>query len=174
VNHLRQKLLLLDANVVIECYRISAWDTLIDSADVSVPSIVAQDEVRFYRRGKVQESIHLPSLIKKGKIKEVSADLNEMLLLRKKLEKVLAMREIHEGELEALAIVSGREEEYSFVSGDKVAIHALAILDCSDKGDSLEGVLKSIGITKKLNHEFTDSYFRYHLREGAQMRIQYM
>ena len=74
------KCVLLDASIIIEAYKIGVWEKLIDRVEIVVSSIVAHKESHFYSKeeGGIPESINLKRLIQDGKIKEISASLEEM------------------------------------------------------------------------------------------------
>lgn len=169
---MKQKLLLLDANVVIECYRVSIWETLLDKTEVCVPSIVAHDEAFYSQNGRVISSINLPVLIENNKIKEVTADISDYQSVQDVLSK-FPIAELHAGELEALAVMhSGKLKDYKFSSGDKTAIHAMCVLGLAEFGICLEKILKSYGFQKKLKKEFKEDYFNHHVSLGNTIRLQ--
>lgn len=167
------KLLLLDANVIIECHRISVWNLLIEKAEIIVPSIVAHDEVLFSEKGKTIEAIHLPNLISNGQIKEYVVDIDDYAAVDEALSK-FPIGEIHAGEIEALAIMYFKKigNDYKFSTSDKSAIYALCALGLSDVGISLENILKQYGLIKQIRREYTEEYFKHHVEKGKQIRIQ--
>ena len=66
-------LVLLDANVIIEAYELGVWQPVIDSFNLTVPSVVARHEARYFVvRGK-HNPINLPSLAAQGKITVLAA-----------------------------------------------------------------------------------------------------
>lgn len=167
-----QRLLLLDANVVIEAHRLSAWQTLVARGDLAVSSIVAHEEALFYdsELGGVPSPIHLPALIAEEKIVELSATPEEMKAVLGIFDRVFA-EGLHAGEVEALGLLRGGRYQLQFCSGDQVAIQALAMLDRAEDGISLEAVLKRSGLSKAPRHEFTERFFSRHLKIGHRKRI---
>lgn len=165
--------LLVDANIVIEAYKISVWNPLIGRLRVAIPSIVIDDEALFYSSdlGNVPVPIRLPSLVANGSIERVEATNEEMSAVLDIFDRVF-VEGIHPGEHEALAIIMHRSEEYQFCSSDVVAIKALTMLGYSDRGVSMESVLTSIGLTKKLDKQFTEAFFRNQIAAGQVQRIQ--
>ena len=69
------KCVLLDANIIIEAYKLGIWEELIERVEFTVSSIVANDEVLFFSKqeNKIPTPINLRSLIEEGKINELSA-----------------------------------------------------------------------------------------------------
>lgn len=171
---MKPKLLLLDANVVIECYRVSVWDRLLDVTDIVVPSIIAHDEAFYSQNGNIVTPINLPVLIEQNKIREMTASIEDFIAVKETLNE-FPLTELHDGELEALAIMQSQQlDEYRFSSGDKTAIHAMCVLGLSEYGISLENILREYGFQKKLEWEFTQEYFKQHVDRGAAIRLQNM
>lgn len=166
------KSLLLDADAIIECYTVSAWDSLLQKAKVCASSIVVHNEAFFYVNGRLPRAIDLPQLVEQAKLHEVSADPIDIGRIDKELKRILPLKEIHEGEKEAIAIVAANPDRYSFISGDKAAVEALAALGYSENAISLARALKLIGIDKEMRHQFKDRYLNRYLESGSAIRIQ--
>jgi len=166
-----QCLLLLDANVVFEAHSRDLWNPLLQRVSIAVPSAVARDEARFYdsRTGMVQ--IHLPSLIADGKITELVASVQQ-------IESVINFfypahsSALGAGELEALAILQASEEGVSFCTADKLAIYSLVLMGFSERGVSLEEVLRQTGLTKTIGSQFTEAFFQKQIAIGREKRIR--
>jgi hypothetical protein len=73
--------------------------------------------------------------------------------------------------LESLAILA-REEALIFCSCDAAAIRALPLLNLSDRGISVESLLKSSGLQRSdLKDRHTDQYFMNNLAIGQENKI---
>jgi len=79
--------------------------------------------------------------------------------------------ELHAGELEALSIIQN-DKSLRFCTSDKMAIKAIALIGSSNQAISFEELLKTSGITKKLEYKHTNKYFKKYLVEGSIIRIQ--
>jgi len=170
---MRLKLILLDADVIIEAYRIGIWLDLIGRVQIAVPSIVAHDEALFYseEEGRIPQQINLPKLIQKGEICELMASDIEMGDLYSKFDRVF-VEGLHDGEAEAIALIYAQKAEgYKFCTGDKVAIQSLAMIGYSSEGISMEKLLSNVGLQKNLSHQFTESYFKKWLGIGKKRLI---
>ncbi len=167
-----QLFLLLDAVIVIETHRLSVWEALLARGSLAVPSVVAHDEAFFYdsELSEVPRPIHLPTLIRDGKIQELSAAADELRAVAQIFDRVF-LEGLHEGEMEALALLQGGRYALKFCTADKMAIHALAMMDRAEDGISLETVLQQAGLQKPLERQFTQEYFTAHLTRGSQRRI---
>jgi len=160
--------LLLDANIVIEAYKLGVWDGLLDKRDIVVPSIVAHDEARFCRKDEnaIPEAIDLSRLIGLGRIREESATRSEMKTLMERFDAVF-IQGLHEGELEALAIISEEKiDDVLFCTSDKVAIQALVMINHSGLGISMEKLLQVTGFPKRLDRQFTEAFFQEWVKKG--------
>ncbi len=168
----KPKLVLLDANIIIEAHELGIWQDLIQRADIYVPSIVVRDEAIFYSKAQNKNLIDLPMQVREGKIKELHADNSELDELTNKFTPGFAM-DIHAGEAEALAVInSNTHQDLSFCTSDAMAIKALAMIGLKHKGISMETLINSIGITKQLKKQFTEIFFRSSLKQGAVSMIQ--
>ncbi len=169
----KPKFVLLDADVVIEAYKIGVWSDLIDSVEIAIPSIVARDEALRYSKemGRIPYEIDLVRLIHEGRICELSASASEINELRSRFDRVF-IEGLHDGETEALALIySGKASGYKFCSGDKVAIQGLAMIGHSSSGISMQNLFNYVGLTKQLSHQFTESYFKKWLEVGKERLI---
>ncbi|MCH7922405.1 MAG: hypothetical protein IH975_05155 [Nitrospinae bacterium] len=169
----KPKFVLLDANIVIQAYRLGIWKDLIERVEVWVPSIIIRDEALFYteRIGGVPDEINLQQLVDDGKIKEISATHAELVSLYAVFDSVF-IETIHEGENEALAfLLKGAEEELYSCTADARAIQAVAMIEMSHKGISMEFLLRSIGLQQTLEVQYTEDFFRRNLDIGRRNLI---
>lgn len=170
---MKSRLVLLDADIIIEANQIGVWLALTEIVEIAVPSIIAHSEALFYSSEKrgIPHEIDLPRLIQENKISELTATVTEISVLNRKFDSVFA-EVLHPGETEALALIhSGKASGYKFCSGDKVAIQGLAMIGHSSSGISMENLLKSVGLTKHISHQFTESYFKKWIGKGKERRI---
>lgn len=137
---------------------------------ILVPSIVLRREVYFYEdESGLKNSVDLLNEVGKS-ITEVSASAEELIDFKHKFDRFIE-EELDPGETEALKILNDRDD-CNFCTCDKVAIKAISLLGKRERGLSFEKLLKSSGITKRLEKKHTGRYFRKYLDEGSQLRIQ--
>jgi hypothetical protein len=171
---IKPKLLLPDASVIITAYELDVWNALLQKTNVAVTSVIAHDEALFFDRktGGIPSSINLSTLISEGTIQEIPASLSDIERVRAVFDEDINMG-LHDGEVEAIAVIyadpSGR---FLFCTSDKVAIRALAMLGLSKDGISFEEILESIGLRKRLSHEYRKEYFERYITKGQTDRIQ--
>jgi len=168
----KRRQLLIDTGVVFRAYRFSVWDQLIHRVSILVPSTVCRVEAQGYEAldGK-WTTIDLPRLTDMGKIVELEATQDE-LALPSQILAPSTLEELDAGELEALSLMlSRRDLDCYFCSGDGAAIRAIAMLGLSERAISMEKVLRSVGLTKRLPRAFTQEFFEIHLHTGQERRI---
>jgi hypothetical protein len=65
-----------------------------------------------------------------------------------------------------------KNTDYSFCTFDHAAIQVLALLGFSERGICFEHLLKTCGITKKLQYKHTEEFYNAHLKKGQLNRVQ--
>ena len=169
----RPRLVLLDANIIIEAHALGIWQNLVKNVDISVPSTIARKEAKFFfsrREGRI--IIDLSSDVEQGLISELSASAEEMERMLNRFTQDF-VDSIDAGEAEALALLlSNKAKDHVFCTGDRLTIQALSMLDMKDRGISMERLLRSVGIIKKLKKHYTESFFKDALEKGSVSMIQ--
>lgn len=163
-------ILLLDADVIIDLHRLGIWEQIIKGNQVKISSIILRDEAYFYEDEHGKR--HNFDLLKDAGIKfqEASIEAVAMRVFIEQFDRNI-QEELHPGELEALSIIQN-DKSLHFCTSDKMAIKVIAIIGSSSQGISFEELLKTSGITKKLEYKHTNEYFKKYLREGSIIRIQ--
>ena len=168
---LKPKCVLLDACIIIEAHGMGLWEALIEKAEIVVSSIVARDEALFYVKRQFTEAIDLQRLISEGKITEVAATASQLADLLALFDRSF-IDGLDPGEAEALALITENAVGGAhYCTGDIPAIQALAMLGYSERGISMEKLLKQSGLQRHLRTQFTDRFFREKLEEGKENRI---
>lgn len=164
------KLWLLDADVSIDLLSMGIFDKLVKMHEVSVCSTVI-NEVKFYRYDGNKKAIDFrKKYVESGLVKEYSSSVEELEDILSRLTSI-QLETIHSGELESLAVLA-REEEMTFCSCDAATIRALPFLDLSDRGISVEGLLRQAGLLKSaLEEKHKDEYFKNNLAIGQKDMI---
>jgi len=164
---------LLDAMIIIEAHAVDVWDRLLEEVNIMVPATVINSEAFYFDSKKTDRrgAIRLRKYVESGRIGEVNATIEDLQSLHETLSFV-ALQGLHEGELEALAVLHGGAiENVLFCTADRAAIRALALLGHSESGISFENLLKEVGLQKALEGHYSEEFFRYHLERGKQDRI---
>lgn len=164
------KLWLLDADVIIDLLSLDVFDKLARSHEVNVASTVIE-EIKSYTKSGTKHRIDFRvQYVENGLVKECSASPDEIKTI---LDKIPAHSHetIDPGELESFAVLA-REEDMTFCSCDAAAIRTLPILDLSNKGISVENLLRSSGLQRTdLKDRHTEQYFKNNLAIGQEIKI---
>lgn len=164
----KSKLVILDANVVIHSHAQKYWDSVTNRYEIYLPATVLNEEA-FYFGGPHQEHpILLQKAVEQKSIHMLEASLDDDRHLQSLIIPNFVSR-IDPGEREALALLKNPKfKEYYFCTGDALPIRLLSVLGLSDRGVSVEKLLRDIGMTKKLERHFTDAWFQQQLAFGLQ------
>lgn len=167
---MKSRLVILDANIIIEAFRGNFWTSLTSQYEIHVTSIVLQNEVYHYEDNNGQKTpIDLKSELRSGSIKELFATASNIQCLEDKVNPNF-MDRIDDGEKEALALLlTGDYDDYRFCTNDTRAIKALASLNLGAFGISLEELLNQINQKNKLpNQSYSKKAFDRKKAEGLQ------
>ncbi len=158
------KLLLLDADVIIDFHRLGLWKQITKICEVYASSTVLHNETYFYENETGRHIIDI------NNIKEVSAKPQEIAQLSKKFDP--SYLTIDAGELESLTILY-KQKGYIFCTCDRSAIIALSLIGLIENGISVENLIKRNGLSvKNLEPKHSEKRFRDCLNEGSRMKIQ--
>lgn len=164
------KLWLLDADVIIDLLALGIFGKLVKVAEIHTSSIVVSEVKFFNRSGQRIQVDFYKQYVELGYVTADSASAEEIGQMLSGLP-VMRQEVLDAGELECLAILR-REEEIVFCTCDAVAIRALPFLGLSERGASLEAVLKTSGFSSsQLKDRHTEAYFRDNLSIGQRERV---
>lgn len=171
----RPQCILLDAGPVIALHAVGAWNLFCNKFDVVVPETVADDEALWHSPDEVTGSrlnINLRADERAGKVRIDSATSSEMLRLVDRFDDSFSQR-LHAGELEGLALLAERESYVTtaFCAGDAAAIQAAVMAGLDERTYSLERLLDSVGLTKRLEWQYSQEFFENHRRIGLDNRM---
>lgn len=165
------RLLLLDANVVIELFRHSIWDRLVDSCDIHLSRTVAQDEAQFYEdeQGEKQH-FDLGQDIAAGKITVFDVLPSELIAFRSQFD-ITYFERLDTGEAESLAYLMNSSEPCLICSADSIVYKVLGNLHQAEQGVALEEILQQVGLTRQLSWQFTKRFRETWTNKGFQERL---
>ena len=161
------RLLLLDANIVIEISRHKLWDRIIAVCDVHLAQTVIDEAQFFQDENGTRQEIDLTGSIKDGALTVFSLMPSDLGDLRAKFSPAY-FEKLDPGETESLAYLLGQPEECRLCSADKIVFRVLGNLNRAQQGISLEEVLLGIGLSRKLSREFTRQYRVEWTKKGFQ------
>ncbi len=162
------KLLILDANVIIDAHQKGYWQAVVSKFQLHIPKTIISESSYFEDNYGQNIKIDLAADLAQGKIVEIEARPEELAMFSKDFRPTF-VESIDDGEREALAILYGRpNSNLLFCTGDMRAIISLAVMDLAISGISLERVLRECGMKgKKVPPHFSEKTFQTHLGKGA-------
>ena len=150
------KLIILDANVIIELFSLGIFDALIGRYSIQLPKTIKDESLFHYDQYGVEVQINWEPYISSGRVQEVGASDKEFGDLFKKLKDDF-YRGIDAGELEAIALICSQDnEDLYFCSGDLPALKVMAVLGKGGQAVSLEALLQKAGMSRTLKHQFSE------------------
>ncbi|HYH78494.1 MAG TPA: hypothetical protein VEX86_01810 [Longimicrobium sp.] len=169
----KPKLLLLDANAVFAAFKHGVWDGLCRAYAVILPSTVVHVEGMFYDPpgGGRRVYLDLPALVASGSITEYSASAAEVAAMRARFRAPFRGR-IDDGEAEAIVfLLEHPDEDVRFVTADKGALQAVAMLRLEDRAMCLAEALERCGLGRALPEEHGAAFFRKQVSIGLERFI---
>lgn len=150
-------LLLLDANVVIEIFRQGLWDQVAARCDIRLSRTVL-DESQFYDDDQGERHyIDLASHISAERITIFDLTPSQLRGFLAQFSPVY-LEKLDPGEAESLAYLLDQPDDCMICSADKIVYRVLGCLSRSEQGVALEEVLGQLGLSRKLEREFTRAY----------------
>jgi len=160
------KLLLFDANVVIELFRQGIWDKVVERCEIRLSRTVAEEEVKYWEEetGR-QHRIDLGTYIEAGNVKIFDVSFSEIQSYRERFGSMY-FEKLDPGETESLVYLEKHQDLAKICSADKIVYRILGNYRLSDNGISLEEILDYIGLSRSLSHEFGKEYRLRWSRKG--------
>lgn len=170
-----ERLLLLDADVVINLHSLNLWNGVVKNHEVYLASTVARIELTHYPDSQRQSiPLNLIPQIDNGTIREISASTQDLKILTDKLKP--SKIGLDPGELESIAVIAENKlEGLKICVIDKSAIMTLSYLDLDGKAISAEEVLINGGMLSRgkepPNPNFSKKRFDYWVTQGKLISI---
>lgn len=163
------RLWLVDADTIIDLLGMGVFDNLVANHQVHIATSVINEVLFYYDSSGTRFNVDLRSRYD-GQIIEVAGTIEMTRTVLTTLPR-LKRDAIHDGELESLAVLM-TNEELAFCTCDAAAIRAMPYLDCSDRGVSVERLLRESGLrVNGLEDKHTDDYFRSNIAQGSRDKI---
>ena len=161
------RLLLLDANVVIEIARQGLWEQMVAKCDIHLAQTVL-DESQFYADDQGNRHyIDLTSYVSAKSITLFDLKPSQMQAFCGHFDSVY-LEKLDPGEAESLAYLFTQSDECKICSADKIVFRVLGSLNRPDQGVSLDEILGQIGLGRRLEREFTKAYKEEWTQKGFQ------
>jgi len=160
----RSRLILLDANVVIQLFQLGIWEQITARCEVVLAQTVI-DEVQFYDTDAGREYVDWEHCKAACSMKIESVPPADIQAYCSKFGPGY-YEKLDPGEAEALTLLS-RDRDSKICSADKIVWRVLGNTNATDRGISLEEVLTMSGLTKPLPQRFTKAFREKWCREGS-------
>lgn len=151
------KLLLLDANVVIQAFKLGLWAKLIERCDVWLAATVVQEAAFFTTEDGTSHTIDLSQDLAENRVSKFELTPSELSEFRSSFDPSY-FEKLDDGETESLAHLINSTERFLICSADKIVYRILGNLNRSEQGISLEEILQQVGLGVALPRPFTKSY----------------
>jgi len=158
--------LLLDANVIIETFRLGLWPLLVGRCDVYVPRTVLEESLYYIGDDGRHYAIDLLPDITAGRVSLVDASLTDIQRFLEQFDQGY-LEGLDPGETEALTFLFAQESiTWLICSADAIVFRILGNAVRSEQGISLEEVFTSIGLGRHLKYPFNELFKRKYTQQG--------
>jgi len=165
------RLLLLDANVVIEMFCVGIWDQIVERCDIWLSKIIVEDEAHFFiDENETRHDFDLNSYLEAGKINQFEVSTADLTAFLDRFSPV-NLEKLDPGEAESLAYLLNQPDEFLICSADKIIFRVLGNMQIGERGVSLEEILQQNGLGRSLPHYFTKDYRERWTRVGFQEHL---
>ncbi len=159
-----RKLLLLDADVVIDLYTLGLFGKMLKAYDICLTRIVFE-EAKYFKKDGAKMDIAIKDVT-------IINDIDLESLRKVQREAKEAMLGIDPGESTSIAYLI-QTEGITFCSCDRAAIKLISYIELEKKSTSLEKALRSAGYHgKNLYPRHLEKTFKRAVKEGKTLRIQ--
>lgn len=166
VKRAMRKLLLLDADVVIDLHTLGLFGKISKAYDICLTRSVFE-EARYYKKDGVKIEIDI-------KDAAIIEDVDFESLEKVQREARESRLGIDPGESMSIAYLIQTEKEITFCTCDRAAIKLISYMELEQKSISLENALRDIGYhEKKLYPRHLEKTFKMAVKEGKSLRVQF-
>ena len=151
------RLLLLDANIVIEISRLGLWDRLTEQGEIYLAQTVVEEALFYLDDDGNRQDIDLNPLIDRQRVTVFALTTSDLIAIRSQFDAEY-FEKLDPGETESLAYLLGHSPDARICSADKIVFRVLGNLQRSEQGISLEELLRQTGLGRPLSREFTKAY----------------
>jgi len=178
----RPRLIIPDADVVIDLHKLGAWESFIETYQVHIAEYVLTEEVLFYPASRTclspepddyyeeKRPINLADDIEAGKVIRIDPSASELHAIEEEAKRYGAP-DIDDGEKHTIAAVHGDESGLIACLKDKAAIEYAGLIGLAERCISIEAALNNCGLTKTLSGSQTDEVFKRIIASASGKRV---
>jgi len=149
--------LLLDANVVIELFRLGLWEKITDICDIHLAETVIDESEYYIDEHNEKAPISRNEIEAHGKVTIYGLESSSLGSFRSMFD-ITVLEDVDPGEAESLAILWDAEEEFLICSADAIVFRILGLAGKGHQGISLEEILQQTGFRKRLEYQFIKAF----------------
>jgi hypothetical protein len=162
----KQKIIIPDAQVIIDLHRIALWSPVVHAFDVGVTPVILNESLFYKDSQGARKPILLRKDIDAQLIREIQTTVDQLAALHGLLKPTI-QSPLDPGELEAIAFLkSQKKDDYIFCSGDALAVKYVGALGLRYRSISLQKLLEQKNIKVILENKYSDGIFQKMLNEG--------
>lgn len=162
--------LLLDAGPIIKLFQLGIWDELTKRCDITISRTV-MEEAKWASRDFEDIKINLEPYEQMQKIQVIDLSPAQVKLFSDQFDNKYKA-DIHAGEKEILAFLNNSTKDWKLCSSDGAVYRVLGLLGKANQGISLEELLNQLGLSKKLERQYTKTFREYFTHLGQKDSIQ--
>ena len=163
------RLLLLDANVVLELHRVGLWGQVIERCDLLLARTVMEESI-FYEGEEGKVYLDLESAEADRLFEPIDVDVAEIQRFRSRFTGSF-LEKMDAGEQEALAYLVEVNQSCMISSADAVVWRTLGLLAMGEQGVSLEELLAQLGLGRKVDWPFSKEFRKKNTQKGFEERL---
>ena len=153
----RLAFLLIDANIIIEAFRLGICEALVKHYDIYFPEVMLTEALYYTDCDQTRRQINLRPYCQSGAVTVVTVELSTAQAFLDRFDP-LYRDTLHEGEAAALAYLFEQDESWRFCSADKIVFRVLGNASRPEQGLSLEEVLNRIGFNRNVGAQFAAAF----------------
>ena len=166
------RLLLLDANIVIELFKIGLWDQLLELCEIHLSHTIVTTEAHFFQNDQGERhDFDLAVYEASGAVTVFDVSLAQDAELTKHFDPSYLER-FDPGEREALAHLVTSADPYIICSADSIVFKVLGYLSLAEHGVSLEEILQQTGFGRSMPWQFSKAFREKYTQEGFMDHLQ--
>lgn len=162
---MKSRLVLLDANIVIQLFTLKLWDAIVAHYDVVLAETVV-DEADFYFDDDNAIKIDITTDIDAGRVSIESLSASDVARFCRRFGPMF-QEKLDPGEAESLALLDASDQPVQICSADAIVYRVLGSLNRGEQGVSLEELLRHVGRTTHLPRQYTKAAREQWTKQGA-------
>lgn len=164
------RLLLLDANVVLELHSKNLWSPIVERCELLIARMVLEESMFYMDDLDEKVYVDLAPDEAASRLRVVDVDLPTINAFRSRFRR-LFLEKMDDGEQEALAYLVEVNQECLISSADAVVWRTLGLLGLGEQGISLEEILAKVGLGTSLKWQFTRRFREKYTDQGFGERM---